>query len=37
VVRAEDTDTPGWRAYAASFDDFALERDDFLPVRYKVG
>jgi hypothetical protein len=37
VVRAEDTDTPGWRAYAASFDDFALERDDFLPMRYKVG
>ena len=37
VVRAEDTDTPGWRAYAASFDDFAFERDDFLPLRYKVG
>jgi PilZ domain len=37
VVRAEDTDMPGWRAYAASFDDFALERDDVLPMRYKVG
>jgi hypothetical protein len=34
IVRAEDTDTPGWRAYAASFDDFALERDDSLPRRY---
>jgi hypothetical protein len=37
VVRAEDTDMPGWRAYAASFDDFALERDDVLPMRYNVG
>jgi hypothetical protein len=37
VVRAEDTDTPGWRAYAASFDDFALQRDDVLPMRYKAG
>jgi hypothetical protein len=37
VVRAEDTDTPGWKAYAASFDDFAIERDDFLPMRYKIG
>ncbi|HKV05730.1 MAG TPA: PilZ domain-containing protein [Candidatus Acidoferrales bacterium] len=34
IVRAEDTDTPGWRAYAASFDDFALQRDDVLPMRY---
>ena len=37
IVRAEDTDTPGWRAYAASFDDFALQRDDVLPMRYKTG
>jgi hypothetical protein len=36
VVRAEDTDTPGWRAYAATFDDFALQRDDVLPMRYKA-
>jgi PilZ domain len=35
VVRAEETDMPGWRAYAASFDDFALQRDDHLPQRYK--
>jgi hypothetical protein len=34
IVRAEDTDMPGWRAYAANFDDFALERDDSLPKRY---
>lgn len=34
IVRAEDTEVPGWRAYAASFDDFALERDDSLPQRY---
>ena len=37
VVRAEDTDMPGWHAYAASFDDFALQRDDVLPMRYKAG
>jgi hypothetical protein len=37
IVRAEDTDIPGWRAYAASFDDFALQRDDVLPMRYKAG
>jgi hypothetical protein len=34
IVRSEDTEVPGWRAYAASFDDFALERDDSLPQRY---
>jgi hypothetical protein len=34
IVRAEDTDTPGWHGYAASFDDFALKRDDILPLRY---
>jgi hypothetical protein len=34
IVRAEDSDTPGWRGYAASFDDFALRRDDILPKRY---
>jgi hypothetical protein len=35
IVRAEDADTPGWRGYAASFDDFALERDDLIPLRYQ--
>ncbi len=35
VVRAEETDEPGWRGYAASFDDFALERDDVVPLRYR--
>lgn len=34
IVRAEDTTTPGWRAYAASFDDFALQRDDRVPRRF---
>ena len=34
IVRAEETDTPGWRGYAASFDDFALKRDDVIPLRY---
>jgi hypothetical protein len=36
VVRAEETDIPGWHAYAASFDDFALQRDDCLPQRYQT-
>jgi hypothetical protein len=28
IVRCEDIDAPGWRGYAASFDDFAIKRDD---------
>lgn len=36
IVRAEDCDTPGWRGYAASFDDFALKRDDVIPLRYRT-
>ena len=31
IVRCEETDIAGWKAYAASFDDFALQRDDSLP------
>jgi len=31
VVRSEECDMPGWRGYAASFDDFAIERDDVVP------
>jgi hypothetical protein len=34
IVRAEETGMPGWRGYAATFDDFALERDDVIPLRY---
>jgi hypothetical protein len=34
IVRAEETDEPGWRGYAASFDDFALQRDDVVPLRF---
>ncbi|MGH9688320.1 MAG: PilZ domain-containing protein [Candidatus Acidiferrales bacterium] len=34
IVRAEECDMPGWRGYAASFDDFALRRDDVLPMRF---
>jgi PilZ domain-containing protein len=34
IVRTEETDMPGWRAYAASFDDFALQRDDHVPKRF---
>jgi hypothetical protein len=35
IVRSEESDMPGWRGYAASFDDFALRRDDVLPQRYR--
>ncbi len=34
IVRAEECDLPGWRGYAASFDDFALRRDDVIPLRF---
>jgi hypothetical protein len=36
VVRAEETETPGWIGCAASFDDFALRRDDVLPPVTKL-
>lgn len=36
IVRCEESDTPGWRGYAASFDDFALRRDDVIPMRYRA-
>jgi hypothetical protein len=32
IVRADETSTPGWHGYAASFDDFALRRDDVLSI-----
>lgn len=35
IVRTEECDTPGWYGYAASFDDFALQRDDVIPTRYR--
>jgi PilZ domain len=34
VVRAEECDMPGWHGYAATFDDFALRRDDVIPIRF---
>ncbi|HLV95254.1 MAG TPA: PilZ domain-containing protein [Candidatus Acidoferrales bacterium] len=36
IVRAEVSDTPGWLGYAATFDDFALQRDDVIPLRYSA-
>jgi len=36
IVRVEETDTPGWHGYAATFDDFALQRDDVIPLRYSA-
>lgn len=34
VVRVEDSQTPGWRGYAATFDDIAFKRDDNVPHRF---
>jgi PilZ domain len=34
IVRTEVSDTPGWLGYAGTFDDFALQRDDIIPLRY---
>ena len=36
VVRAEATGNPGWLGYAATFDDFALQRDDVIPLRFSA-
>jgi PilZ domain len=36
IVRCEDTDLPGWFGYAATFDDFAIKRDDVVPLRYRA-
>jgi hypothetical protein len=35
IVRVEDCDTPGWRGYAATFDDIDFRRDDSLPPRFE--
>jgi len=36
IIRAEETEVPGWKGYAANFDDFAIERDDVLPLRFRA-
>jgi hypothetical protein len=36
IVRREPSDNAGWWGYAATFDDFALTRDDVLPMRYRT-
>jgi PilZ domain len=36
IVRAEAAEVPGWLGYAATFDDFALQRDDVIPLRYSA-
>ena len=35
VVRAEESEIPGWNGYAASFDDFDFQRDDTIPQRFR--
>jgi hypothetical protein len=34
IIRAEESDTPGWRGYAATFDDIVFKRDDTIPLRF---
>lgn len=36
IVRAEASEMPGWMGYAATFDDFALQRDDVIPLRFSA-
>jgi hypothetical protein len=36
IVRCDDTEMPGWHGYAATFDDFAIKRDDVVPTRYRA-
>jgi PilZ domain len=36
IVRVEASDAPGWQGYAATFDDFALQRDDVIPLRHSA-
>lgn len=35
VVRAEESEVPGWNGYAASFDDIDFQRDDKIPPRFR--
>src|SRR5262249_18845650 len=34
VVRVEECNTPGWKGYAATFDDIDFKRDDAMPARF---
>ena len=34
LIRTEKCEMSGWHGYAASFDDFAIERDDDVPMRF---
>lgn len=34
VVRVEESQTPGWYGYAATFDEIAFQRDDNVPQRF---
>ncbi|HEY2119723.1 MAG TPA: PilZ domain-containing protein [Candidatus Acidoferrum sp.] len=36
VCRTEPANMPGWFGVAASFEDFAFDRDDDVPTRYSV-
>ncbi|HTU34931.1 MAG TPA: PilZ domain-containing protein [Candidatus Acidoferrum sp.] len=36
IVRVEASETPGWIGYAATFDDFALQHDDIIPLRFSA-
>jgi len=36
VCRVEQANMPGWFGIAASFDDFAFDRDDNIPMRFSA-
>ncbi len=36
VVRIDTSELPGWHGLAASFDDFAFDRDESVPQRYET-
>lgn len=36
IVRVEPSDADGWMGYAATFDDFALQHDDIIPLRFSA-
>ena len=36
VCRTEPANMPGWFGVAASFEDFAFDRDDNIPMRFSA-
>ncbi len=34
VIRADESQTPGWHGLAATFDNYEFQRDEALPIRF---